>query len=44
MTFLDFIVYDNLLKVLRHVLSISAGVGLYFFVHWLLNDKNKRGE
>ena len=44
MTFLDFVGYDVLLKVLRHVLSISAGVGLYFFVQWLVNNKNKRGK
>ena len=44
MNFLDFVGYDVLLKVLRHVVSISAGVGLYFFVQWLVNNKNKRGE
>ena len=44
MNFLDFVGYDVLLKVLRHVVSISAGVGLYFFVQWLVNNnKNKRG-
>ena len=44
MTLLDFIEYDILLKFLKDVLCISAGVGLYFFVQWLVNDKNKRGE
>ena len=44
MSFLDFIVYDNLLKVLKDVLCIAAGIGLYFFIQWLVNDKNKRGE
>ena len=44
MTFLDFIVYDNLLKVLKDVLCITACIGLYFFIQWLVNDKNKRGE
>lgn len=44
MSFLDFIGYDILLKILKSVLCIIAGIGLYFLVHWLLNDKNKRGS
>lgn len=44
MTLLDFIGYGILLKILKNVLCIAAGVGLYFFVQWLVNDKNKRGE
>lgn len=44
MSFLDFIGYGILLKILKDVLCISAGIGLYFFVQWLVNDKNKRGE
>jgi hypothetical protein len=44
MTFIDFIGYGILLKILKSVLSIAACIGLYFLVHWLLNDKNKRGD
>ena len=44
MDFLDFVGYGILLKILKSVLSIVAAIGLYFFVHWLLNSKNKRGE
>ena len=36
MNFLDFINYDILLRVLRHVLSISAGIGLYRFIQRLV--------
>lgn len=44
MTFLDFVGYGILLKILKSVLSIVAAIGLYLLVHWLLNYKNKRGE
>ena len=44
MTILDFIGYGILLKFLKDVLCVSVGIGLYFFVQWLVNDKNKRGE
>jgi len=43
MSFLDFIGYGILLKILKSVLCIAAAIGLYFLLHWLLNDKNKRG-
>jgi len=36
MSFLDFINYDILLRVLKHVLSILAGIGLYFFIQRLV--------
>ena len=36
MTFLDFINYDILLRVLRHILSILAAIGLYFFIQRLV--------
>ena len=36
MSFLDFINYDILLKVLKHILSISAAIGLYFFIQRLV--------
>lgn len=46
MNFLDFINYDILLKVLKHILSISAGIGLYLFVQRLLmhNQCNDKGN
>lgn len=46
MNFLDFINYSILLKVLRHILSISAGIGLYFFVERLLmhNQCDNKGN
>lgn len=36
MSFLDFINYDILLKVLRHILSISVAIGLYLFIQRLV--------
>lgn len=36
MNFLDFINYDILLRILRHVLSISAGIGIYIFIQRLV--------
>lgn len=36
MTFLDFINYDILLRVLRHILSILTAIGLYFFIQRLV--------
>lgn len=36
MSFLDFINYDILLRVLRHILSITAAIGLYFFIQRLV--------
>lgn len=36
MSFLDFISYDILLKVLKHILSISAAIGLYIFIQRLV--------
>lgn len=36
MNFLDFISYGILLKVLKHILSILAAIGLYFFVQRLV--------
>lgn len=46
MSFLDFINYDILLRVLKHVLSISAGIGLYLFVQRLLmhNQCDNKGN
>lgn len=46
MSFLDFINYDILLKVLRHILSISAGMCLYFFIQRLLmhNQCDNKGN
>ena len=42
MNFIDFINYDILVKVLRHVVSISTGIGLYYLIQWLIRDKKKR--
>ena len=36
MSFLDFISYDILLKVLKHILSITAAIGLYIFIQRLV--------
>lgn len=44
MSFLDFIGYGILLKILKTVLCIAASIGLYFFIYWLLNGKRDNKE
>lgn len=48
MSFLDFINYDILLKVLRHILSISVAIGLYLFIQRLVthnpDDKGNKNH
>lgn len=39
MSFLDFINYDILLRVLKHILSILAAIGLYLFIQRLVRNK-----
>lgn len=42
MNFLDFINYTVLLKFLKDILRIAAGVGLYCFIQWAVSSKKKR--
>ena len=42
MNFLDFINYTVLLKFLKDVLCIAGGVGLYYFIQWVVGSKKKR--